>query len=57
MRFIDPDGMNFSDFEDEDDQNRNNKKKRHVEDGSTAQYKMKGKGVNKHYEFTGFNEF
>ncbi|RKR84494.1 hypothetical protein BDD43_4733 [Mucilaginibacter gracilis] len=39
-----------SDFTDEDGN------KRHVEDGSTAQYQEVGSDVNRHYEFTGFDQ-
>jgi RHS repeat-associated protein len=44
IRFIDPDGM-FSDFFDAD-----GNKTKHVEDGSNAQYQIKGEGAHEHYE-------
>ena len=50
IRFVDPDGMVASDFLDED-----GNLVKHVEDGSTARYQQTGKGVNLHYEFTGFD--
>jgi len=50
IRFVDPDGMApFSDFEMQDGTTR------HVEDGSTAQYVEVGSGVNRFYEFDGFD--
>jgi RHS repeat-associated protein len=50
IRFIDPDGMSAtSDFK------LKNGTTKHVEDGSNAQYKEKGSGTNRHYEFTGFD--
>ncbi|HYC85221.1 MAG TPA: DUF6443 domain-containing protein, partial [Chryseosolibacter sp.] len=53
IRFIDPDGMLFTDFIDE------NGNKTHVEDGSNAVFEVKktdGLDQRKHYEFKEFDE-
>ncbi|MCC6836850.1 MAG: fibronectin type III domain-containing protein, partial [Cytophagales bacterium] len=53
IRFIDPDGMLFTDFIDE------NGNKTHVEDGSNAVFEIKktdGLDQRKHYEFKEFDE-
>ena len=54
INMIDPTGMSSeppSDFYDKSGNLVN-----HVEDGSNAVYKQNGKGVNLHYEFTGYDE-
>lgn len=51
IRFIDPDGMLETEFK---DVNGNTTKT--VDDGSNAVFQEKGKGTDKHYEFTGYDE-
>ena len=51
MRFIDPDGMEMTDFLDKD---KNLIK--YIEDGSNAVFIQTGEGSGKYYEFTGFDE-
>ena len=48
---VDPNGSDLSDFYDE-----NGKLVRHVDDKSNAVYRVKGTGVEKHYEFDKFDE-
>lgn len=50
IRFIDPDGMLFTDFLD-----REGNKVAHVDDGSNAVFKETGTGTNTHYEFEGYS--
>jgi RHS repeat-associated protein len=51
LSFIDPDGMWETEFKDED-----GAVTKTVDDGSNAVFQETGKGVNKHYEFKGFDE-
>ncbi len=51
IRFIDPDGMEMTDFKD-----KNDNLITHVEDGSNAVFKLTGKNqTNEYFEFTGYN--
>ena len=47
IRYIDPDGMEMTDFLDKD-----KKLVAHVDDGSNAVFQQTGSGINLHYEFT-----
>ncbi len=49
--FVDPNGADLSNFYDE-----NGNLTHHENDGSNADYQVKGQGAHKHYEFTGFDE-
>jgi RHS repeat-associated protein len=50
-RFIDPNGMLETEFKD-----LNGNTTKTVDDGSNAVFQEMGKGTDKHYEFTGYNE-
>lgn len=51
IMLIDPDGNDFTNFEDE-----NGNLIKHVDDGSNAVFKQTGSGINLHYEFKGFDD-
>ncbi len=51
IRFVDPDGMLETEFKD-----ANGNTTKTVDDGSNAVFQETGKGTNKHYEFTGYDE-
>ncbi|MFI5148115.1 MAG: RHS repeat-associated core domain-containing protein [Bacteroidia bacterium] len=51
VRLTDPDGREDTDFKDAD-----GKMVKHVEDNSNAVFQQTGTGVNKHYEFNGWDE-
>lgn len=50
IRFIDPDGMGMTDFQDKD-----GNKIMHVEDGSDAKFQLTGTGTDQHFEYKSGN--